>query len=506
MIVALFAFAPFMCAWGGSKYYASLTTTVKEGEGKVYAAASATAEAGRTYDAESSGPATSASTSTSGGNVGSFYAYAKPAVGWKLAKWTYGESTESVSDAEEYNIGYLKASTTNNGTQNHTYYAYFELIDYPEFQVTFKPVELEGAGSYTVDGAAISADTILPATPTNHLQNFSLVATPASSDYIFVRWYATEDGEARTTISTDASLEYSATASTTIGAEFRVKNDVVIHFQPTVEAGVSYKVDNADTVSGSVVDKTYERAETKTVALTLAGSYAKQPRWWYRTTGSEEKVYWTYAKSPSRTFEGEVDVGVDFFNPEDCNLVAQVGDEPFESLADAVKAWGPGRTLKLLADVTSTETVVVTVNSKNSQNWFLELGDYVWTANGCDAIQVYACGDGQINQNYGLKVYASQKGGITASGKNCISCVYADTAFRYRPRIEIHGGEYNGSYVIYYNASSYNVTGVELGCSTWIYAGNDGNDPVFNGNFALYKCPLISMLDISMAIVLFIIL
>ena len=171
--------------------------------------------------------------------------------------------------------------------------------------------------------------------------------------------------------------------------------------------------------------------------------------------------------------------------------VAKVGDTEYATIEEAVAAWGPGKTLKLLSDVTYTSTVTVEVNAtKSAQNWTLDLGDYTWTANGCNAFQLYAAGGTVMNQNYGLKVFANQKGGITATGKYCIECKYDTSTAGYRPRLEIHGGTYNGSYVIYYYSSSYNNKNISNGPSTWFHKSNDDTEPIFNGNFGLYKCPI----------------
>ena len=173
------------------------------------------------------------------------------------------------------------------------------------------------------------------------------------------------------------------------------------------------------------------------------------------------------------------------------HYVAQVGSTKYENIADAVAAWGPGKTLTLLDNVTYDQTVIVEVNAtKSTQNWTLDLGDYTWTADGCNAFQLYAAGGTAINQNYGLKVYANENGGITAAGKYCIECKYDTSTAGYRPRLEIHGGTYTGSYIIYYASLMWNNTSVSNGPSTWFYKGNDGKDPVFNGNFALAKCPV----------------
>ncbi len=171
--------------------------------------------------------------------------------------------------------------------------------------------------------------------------------------------------------------------------------------------------------------------------------------------------------------------------------VAKIGSTEYATIEEAVADWGPGKTLTLLADVTTTSTVVVEVNAtKSTSNWTLDLGDYTWTANGCNAFQLYAAGGTVMNQNYGLKVYANQNGGIKAAGKYCIEAKYDNSKTRYRPRLEIHGGTYEGAYIIYYYSSSWSNSNIENGPSTHIFMSNDGTEPIFNGNFGMYKCPL----------------
>ena len=171
--------------------------------------------------------------------------------------------------------------------------------------------------------------------------------------------------------------------------------------------------------------------------------------------------------------------------------VARVGSTDYETIDEAVAVWGPGKTLTLLSDVTCDKTVIVEVNAaKSTQNWTLDLGNYRWTASGCHAFQLYAAGGTVMAQNYGLKVYANEAGGITATGKYCIECKYDTSTAGYRPRLEIHGGTYAGSYIIYYYSSQWNNNNISNGCSTHFFKSNDGSEPVFNGNFGLFKCPV----------------
>ena len=170
--------------------------------------------------------------------------------------------------------------------------------------------------------------------------------------------------------------------------------------------------------------------------------------------------------------------------------VAKVGTTEYATIQEAVAAWGPGKTLTLLADVTTTSTVEVEVNATvSTQGWTLNLGDYTWTASGCNAIHMFADGGTAMNQNYGLKINANQSGGITANGKHVVNYTNKSTisdSKGYRPRLEINGGTYNASYVVYYATSAWSST--KNGASVFINKSADGTEPVFNGNFGLSKC------------------
>ena len=179
---------------------------------------------------------------------------------------------------------------------------------------------------------------------------------------------------------------------------------------------------------------------------------------------------------------------------QDEGNVAKVGSTEYATIEEAVAAWGPGKTLTLLSDVTTTSTVTVEVNAtKSTQNWILELGDYTWTANGCNAFDVYAAGGTPIHGNYGLKVYANQHGGVTASGKYAFR-YYDDKKTvdkGYRARVEINGGTYNAAYVFNYDHGAlfgYVTKSTLNGASVFLDKSKDGSEPVFNGNFELSKC------------------
>jgi hypothetical protein len=172
--------------------------------------------------------------------------------------------------------------------------------------------------------------------------------------------------------------------------------------------------------------------------------------------------------------------------------VAKVGNTEYATIEEAIEAWGPGKTLTLLDNVTTTSTVTVEIDAtKSTQGWTLDLGDYTWTANGCNAFRLYATGKTPIHQSYGFKINAKQNGGITASGKYAVLFDQDDkcTDSRgYRPRLELNGGTYNANYVVYYKTSASSST--LNGASVFLNKSSDGTEPVFNGNFGLSKCPV----------------
>ena len=174
----------------------------------------------------------------------------------------------------------------------------------------------------------------------------------------------------------------------------------------------------------------------------------------------------------------------------DGDYVAKVGDTEYATIEEAIAAWGPGKTLTLLADVTTTSTVTVEVTN-STQCWTLNLGNYTWTASGCNAFKLNATGVTPIHQNARLIINANQSGGITAQRKYAIQ--YTDDkncsdSRGYRPGLYINGGTYNASYVVYYGTSAFSST--KNGASVFLNKSADGTEPIFNGDFGLSKCPV----------------
>lgn len=244
-------------AWASS-YYASLTTKVAtecKGMGKVYASTSNSTPSDDEYD-ESFGPVQSDSTSTSGGNV-TLYAFAKAAQDYEFLGWSTSETgaTTYASTDNPWKAS-LKASTTKNGTQPYTYYAYFKELVYDPFYVSFLPPT---GGTYTVDDGGL--DKRGPFTKTYSPR---LKAT-AADGYAFNGWYTTTDGGAtKTPLSQESPYTASFIEATTVGADFvpcvkvttaaelttALKNDYCIE----IPAGTAITLDSkAELVSGKTL-------------------------------------------------------------------------------------------------------------------------------------------------------------------------------------------------------------------------------------------------------------
>lgn len=152
---SLALFVALMChSVMASSYYASLTTKLADGcgdMGMVYASTSGTEDSSK-YSATGNGAVQSSSTSSSGGNV-TMYAWAKANTGYEFLGWSTSQSgaTTYASTDTKYQLS-LKASTSKNGVQSYTYYAYFRKLSLPAFAITFTAPP-EGK-SYTVNGAA----------------------------------------------------------------------------------------------------------------------------------------------------------------------------------------------------------------------------------------------------------------------------------------------------------------------------------------------------------------
>lgn len=105
--------------------------------------------------------------------------------------------------------------------------------------------------------------------------------------------------------------------------------------------------------------------------------------------------------------------------------VAQIGETKYTTLADALAAWDAGETLTLLANVTSATQKVV-----GNGDYVLNLGEYTWTAQNCNAIWLGTDGN--------LTVNAGSNGGITATDNYCIKAYGTGTM------LNINGGTYTG--------------------------------------------------------------
>lgn len=194
-----------------SSYYASLTTLPADGcngMGKVYASTSGTEDSSK-YSETGNGAVDSSSTKTSGGEV-TMYAWAKANEGYEFQGWSTAKSGATTFDstAAKYQLT-LNASTSDDGRNPYTYYAYFREKTLSAYSITFTT---PAAGySYTVDGAA-------PANLTG-LTKVKKV-TLKSDDASFLNWKING-----TKVETNP-YELSCTADTTVEAEFLTPDKV----------------------------------------------------------------------------------------------------------------------------------------------------------------------------------------------------------------------------------------------------------------------------------------
>ena len=131
----------------------------------------------------------------------------------------------------------------------------------------------------------------------------------------------------------------------------------------------------------------------------------------------------------------------------DCVLdipVAKVGNKEYYTIDKAVANWTNNTTLTLLANVTLSKAIEI----KSEETHTLDLGTFTMTAaEGYNAIEIMPA-----TNRYGkftINADATNPGGITANGKNCIH--YNNTTSNDLPTITINGGVFNGNYSIYCN-------------------------------------------------------
>jgi|GEM_PF-6514431 hypothetical protein len=178
-------------------------------------------------------------------------------------------------------------------------------------------------------------------------------------------------------------------------------------------------------------------------------------------------------------------------NEPETIYAAEVDNVQYETIEEALEHWTYGKPLTLLKDVTLDYTVTVEVNrAASTQNKEIYLGDFRWTAVGCDAFELKVTGATAFNMNSGFKIHANIGGGITVdSNRNCVK--YAPDSSNttvdkgYRPRLEFIGGTYVGGYVVYHGTIVWSSSPV--GPATYFVKGADGNAPVFDAIVALGK-------------------
>ena len=314
IIAALLAMLiPVTQVWAGSssKYYAQLKTTVKSGLGKVYAATASTAESSRSYNASSSTSSTK-QTTTSGGSVSGFYAYAKPDYGYKFVKWTDTSGNSKSTNAEYTNFS-LNASGTKNGTLTTEYYAYFEEKTHYTVNLAV-PAVSGGFASYSVtgdNGYSRSQHTSDGSFKAYSDETYAITCTRSDEDaYEFKGWEI--DGVLTETSSTTLSQKFTSGAAVKAVLKEKTKYAVTLA-KPAVEVGFqSYTVTRTPTgtFNGSSFSQggSFEAhdGETYTFKCTISNTYKYEFVGWAitengtMTTNSSAELTKTFS-SPTTT-------------------------------------------------------------------------------------------------------------------------------------------------------------------------------------------------------------
>ena len=251
MISALLALLLPTVTWGGDDhYYAALKVTVKSGEGKVYAAKSATAESSRQYTKTGNTTDTVDSTNSASGWVGSFYAYAKSDYGYRFVKWV-NTSDNSENESEEYGPFTLQAAGTKNSTKTTEMQAYFEEKTHFSVGLAVPTENSAGFASYSVagnNGYSGSQHTSAGSFKAYYDETYAFTCALKNTDvYEFDGW---EVNGTKETSGTTLTKKFSAAA--TVRAIIKEKDHYSVTLAvPELSAGFSSYTVSGPGVSGS---------------------------------------------------------------------------------------------------------------------------------------------------------------------------------------------------------------------------------------------------------------
>ena len=157
--------------------------------------------------------------------------------------------------------------------------------------------------------------------------------------------------------------------------------------------------------------------------------------------------------------------------------VAQIGDTKYTNFDTALSEWDAGETLTLLADVSSTSTKVI----DGAGNYTLNLGDYTWTADGCDAISLEESGALSAN----LIINSSENGGIRVIGSDKACVRFERPSNDSESTVTFYGGTYTADYVYSYGISNDNGSGYDKGASVAFNKNTYGCSPLINGKIVI---------------------
>ncbi len=262
----------------------------------------------------------------------------------KVVGWYYRDA-----GGTEQEIG-IENAFSRTFTECVTIYPKF--VDKVNVVATCKPAE---NGTYSVQKKGTGTSAVTVEGEDVEVENFDSLtvtfkATPAKG-YVFYSWYK-KDGEGRVTYFSNQPTVNDClfNVSAEVGAIFEARKQVAVRFDESVSgSGFTKTCTNSDIDFDTTADG-FVGYDTATIALATTVEVDKQPRWWYKVGGSGEKVYFSFARSVTKTFEESVLVGVDFVSGDD-SLAALV--------AEAVGAGETSVTLSSDEAVADGTTVVI---------------------------------------------------------------------------------------------------------------------------------------------------
>ena len=238
-----------------------------------------------------------------------------------------------------------------------TYYAYFEVI--PKVNVTFLPpsTALVDKGNYdvTIGGVTTNVST---ANVVKQVDAAVTLTMHPKNPYMFVRWYS-QEGETKTTLSTDEEYTTTFGATATIGAELQ---EMPTHLNMTFKAvdldandnPVGTYTVNSTTVGAS--DYVYNTGDDISFKPTLIATPTSNYVFygWYTKDGAK-KNYLSYDATWTPTLMEDITIYAEFLYSNYTNdelAQFQVGSATFFDLkaADAAASSGSNKTITLIKD------------------------------------------------------------------------------------------------------------------------------------------------------------